>query len=98
VALLLENSCEKVGTCTSFHPDQAGGHVHGEGDQLLPAKALLDDDLAFLAQPNQVKTVLPKSIPQTCAFMRTPLSWLLAFHKSLWKATDHSSITAAPAK
>src|SRR5260370_14469702 len=50
VPLSPENTCQKVGTGTSLHADQTGGNVHHMRDELLPREALLDDDLAFLAQ------------------------------------------------
>jgi hypothetical protein len=50
VPLCHENTCQEVGTGTSLHADQTGGHVYCMGDKLLPREAPLDDDLAFFAQ------------------------------------------------
>src|ERR1022692_1286187 len=50
VPLCPENTCQEVGTGTSLHANQTGRHVYRMGYELLPREALLDDNLAFLAQ------------------------------------------------
>jgi hypothetical protein len=45
---------------TCFHPDQAGLHVRGEGNQLLLGKLLLQQHLAVIAKCHQVKGSLAK--------------------------------------
>jgi hypothetical protein len=49
VPLCFEDTCQEVGTGTSLHPNQTGGHVYCMGDELLPREALLENNVAFLA-------------------------------------------------
>jgi len=53
--LCQKSTGQEVCTGTGFDPDQARWHVHCVHQQLLAAETLLDDDVAFLAQTNQME-------------------------------------------
>jgi len=89
VALLQKSTGEEVGTRTSLDANQAGRHVHRVREQLLAVETPFGDDVAFLTQANQVKTVLPISMPQTWTFMGESSCARLHPATSELKTTDH---------
>ncbi len=66
-------------------------------DELLPREALLDDNMAFLAQADEMKDCLADvDTANVCRHEMTLLCPPIALHKYSWKATDHPIIGAAP--
>ena len=73
-----------MGSGTSLHADQTGRHVYRMRDELLPREALLDNNMAFLAQADEMKDCLADvDAANVCRHEMTLLCPPIALHKIL---------------
>ncbi len=90
VPLRHKSAGEEMSARARFDPDQTCRRVHHVREQLLAAEALLLNNVAFLAQANQMKYGLTNvDAANVYCHGEILLCSPSSCHRQIWKTTDH---------